>query len=75
MYFYWFQRKSGRSTAFPYSVAAFVLILALLLFINYYYTPQIVWFIYPTFALIWWTTGVYFHQLRQRNRKEDDSHE
>jgi len=71
MFFYWSQRKSGKSTAFPYSVAAFVLILGLLLFINFYYTPQSIWFIYPAFAAIWWPIAMYFNQLRQRNRKDD----
>jgi len=71
MFFYWSQRKSGQSMAFPYSVAAFALILGLLLFMNFYYTPQSIWFVYPAFAAVWWPIAVYFSQLYQRNRKDD----
>ena len=71
MFFYWSRRKSGQSMAFPYSVAAFIIIIGLLLFINFYYTPHTIWFIYPAFAVVWWPIAMYFSQLRQRNRKGD----
>lgn len=42
LYFYRIHKKSGHSTAFPYAVSSFILIMALLLFINFYYTPHII---------------------------------
>ena len=37
-----------------FSLWAYGLIVALCVFINLYYSPNIIWFIYPIFALIWW---------------------
>lgn len=71
LYFYRIHKKSGRSTAFPYAVSSFILIMALLLFINFYYTPHIIWVIYPAFALIWWPLGTLFYRLRQKSREDD----
>lgn len=71
MFFYWFSQKSGKSMSFLYSVTAFALILALLLFMNFYYSPRSVWFIYPAFAVIWWPIAMYFKQLREKNREDD----
>jgi hypothetical protein len=71
LYFYWSQQKSGRSAAFPQSVAGFILILALMLFTNYYYTPHIVWFVYPAFAAVWWPIAMFFKWLRRKNKEDD----
>ena len=71
MYFHWLHRKSGHNMTFPYAVAAFVLIIGLLLFINFYYTPQVIWFVYPAFAVAWWPIAAYYNRLRQKNRKDD----
>jgi hypothetical protein len=71
VFFRWVGHRSGHSVAFPYAVASFILIMGLLLFINFYYTPRIIWFVYPAFAVIWWPIAVFFHRLRQKNREED----
>lgn len=70
-FFYWSERKSGRSKAFPQSVAGFLLIFALLLFTNFYYSPRIIWFVYPTFAVIWWPIAMFFKWLRRKNKEDD----
>ena len=70
----WERQKTGRKMAFPYSVAGAGLIIALVLFMNLYYTPQTIWFVYPAFAVIWWPVSVYFYRLRQKNR-EDETHD
>lgn len=41
------------------------LIIALFLFINFYYTPDIIWFIYPTFAISWWPLAMYYVYRRK----------
>ena len=71
VFFHWLHLKSGNSMAFPYSVASFALITALMLFINFYYTPHIIWFVYPIFAIVWWPLAMFFHWLRQKSRKDD----
>lgn len=69
--FHWLHKKSGHSMAFQYSVASFILIASLFLFINFYYTPHIIWFVYPVFAAIWWPIAMFFHWVRQKNREDD----
>jgi len=72
MYFRWMHNKKDHSMAFPFSVASFLLITALVLFINFYYTPNIIWFVYPVFAIVWWPVALFFHMNRQKTRKDDD---
>jgi hypothetical protein len=71
IFFHWLHKRTGRGMGFPYSVASFALITVLLLFINLYYTPGIIWFVYPTFGVIWWPMVMFFLRLRQKNRKDD----
>lgn len=42
------------------------LIIALLIFINFYYTPGIIWFIYPTFAIAWWPLSMFYNWYRKK---------
>ncbi len=71
MFALWERQKNGRKMAFPYSVAGSALIIALVLFMNLYYTPHTIWFVYPTFAVIWWPVSLYFYRLRQKNREDE----
>lgn len=72
MYFHWLHKKTDVSMAFPFSVASFILTTLLFLFINFYYTPHIIWFVYPVFALIWWPIVAFFGRLRKKNRKDEE---
>ncbi|MFD2628117.1 permease prefix domain 1-containing protein [Oceanobacillus kapialis] len=49
-----------------YSIWGFSLITALFVFINFYYTPKVIWFVYPAFVLAWWPLTMYFHWLRKK---------
>ena len=55
-------KEAGLSLAF--SIWGAALIIGLALFINFYYTPQAIWFVYPLFAVIWWPMSLFFHWLR-----------
>ncbi|MDF2942293.1 MAG: hypothetical protein K0S01_1151 [Herbinix sp.] len=70
MYFQWYRNKYDVPIGFAFSVCSFVLIIGLMLFINIYYTPKILWFVYPIFAIIWWPLAMFFHNLRQKTREE-----
>ncbi len=50
-----------------YAVCGSLLVIALMLFINFYYSPGTIWFVYPTFGILWWPLSVLLHYL---NRKE-----
>ncbi|NHN30823.1 permease prefix domain 1-containing protein [Paenibacillus agricola] len=39
------------------------LIVALFVFINFYYTPETIWFVYPTFAVVWWPLVMFYKWL------------
>lgn len=71
LFFQWYRNKKDVRIGLAFSVCSFLLITALMLFINLYYTPGIIWFVYPVFAVLWWPLGMFFHDLRQKNRKGD----
>ena len=71
LYFQWYRNKTGERIGFAFSVCSFLLITALMLFINFYYTPHTIWFVYPVFAVLWWPLAMLFHRMRQKNGKGD----
>lgn len=70
MCFVWYRNKYDVAIGFPFSVCSSVLIIGLMLFVNLYYTPKTIWFVYPIFALIWWPLAMFFHNLRQQGRED-----
>ncbi len=71
LFFQYFRNKNDIPVGFAFSVCGFLLITGLMLFINLYYTPKTIWFVYPVFAAIWWPLAMLFHRLRQKSRKGD----
>jgi hypothetical protein len=71
MFFRWVHLKKDVPVGLPFSICSFLLIVGLLLFINFYYTPEFIWFVYPTFAALWWPLAMLFHTLREKNKKEE----
>jgi hypothetical protein len=49
-----------------YSVVGSILIILLVVFINFYYTPRVIWCVYPIFAVLWWPLTMLFVYLRRR---------
>ncbi len=49
-----------------FSICGTVLITALFIFINFNYTPDIIWFVYPTFAVLWWPLFMLYRWLGLR---------
>jgi hypothetical protein len=72
LFFHWLRVKRAIPVGLLYSVCSFVLIIGLMLFINFYYTPKIIWFVYPAFGVIWWPLAMLFYSLRQKSRKDDE---
>lgn len=48
------------SQAFAFSIVGSLLLISLCFFINVSTNTSFPWFIYPTFAVIWWPLGVFF---------------
>jgi len=49
-----------------YSVAGSALIIALMMFINLYYSPWTIWFVYPAFGVIWWPLSMLLYYLNHK---------
>ncbi|HEX9060647.1 MAG TPA: permease prefix domain 1-containing protein [Clostridia bacterium] len=47
-----------------FAVWGSALIIALVVFMNFYYTPKVIWFIYPTFGVLWWPLVMFFRWLK-----------
>ncbi|MED4534308.1 permease prefix domain 1-containing protein [Metabacillus fastidiosus] len=54
------KRKNNIKLNLGYSIWASLLIIALFVFINVYYSPNVIWFVYPTFVVLWWPLTMYF---------------
>jgi len=55
------RKKVESIKGFYGNLVAFVLVNAILIFINLYTSPQYLWFFWP---LLWWGVGVVFHGLK-----------
>ncbi len=51
---------------FYFSICGSILLISLFVFINLYYTPSTVWFIYPTFGILWWPLSMFFVWSRKK---------
>ena len=71
MFFRWIRVKTGRRVGFAYSVCGFALFAALMLFINFYLTPRVIWSVYPIFGAVWWPLAMLFFSLNDKRRKAD----
>jgi cytochrome c-type biogenesis protein CcmH/NrfF len=58
------RKRHGLGLAF--SVVGSLLIILLVLFVNLYYTPRVIWCVYPIFAVLWWPLAMLFAYLRNR---------
>lgn len=59
-------KKDTKKLNLSFSVWGSLLIISLFIFINFYYTPGTIWFVYPTFAVLWWPLAMYFSWQRSR---------
>ncbi|KHD84607.1 permease prefix domain 1-containing protein [Heyndrickxia ginsengihumi] len=59
-------KKNMSKLNLQYSILGSLLTIALFVFINLYYTPSKIWFVYPTFGVLWWPLTMYFVWLRRK---------
>jgi len=62
------KKKTNYVNNLFFSIWASALIIGLFLFINYYYSPKTIWFVYPTFAVLWWPLSMFFTWLNHRKK-------
>ncbi|QXE02189.1 permease prefix domain 1-containing protein [Terribacillus sp. DMT04] len=63
------QKEDMSTLNLGFSICGSVLIIALLVFVNMYYTPHEIWFVFPTFAILWWPVSMAFVWMKARRRK------
>ncbi len=55
-----------RKSALGFSVTGCLLVVALTAAVNLMTSPAFLWFVFPTFGVLWWPLGVFFHGARRR---------
>lgn len=59
-------KKANYGLQLGFSIWGSALIIALVLFINLFYTPSVPWFVYPVFVVLWWPLSMLFLWLKHR---------
>lgn len=59
-------KKNTAKLNLVFSILGSILIISMLVFTNLYYTPRVIWFVYPTFAVLWWPLSMFYYWLRKR---------
>jgi hypothetical protein len=62
------KKKRNHLNNLWFSVWGSALIIGLLVFTNYYFSPGTIWFVFPTFAVLWWPLVMFF--TWRNNRKK-----
>jgi hypothetical protein len=50
-----------------YSVMGSLLVIALVMFINLYYSPHAIWFVYPMFGVLWWPLSMLLSYMNHKD--------
>jgi hypothetical protein len=61
-------KKSTAGLKLGFSICGSLLIIALFVFANVYYTPKTIWCPYPIFVVLWWPLAMFFHWLKMRRK-------
>ncbi len=55
-----------------FSIFGALIIIGMLVFSNLYYTPDLIWFVLPALAVLWWPLAVLYHFLNKKDKLEGD---
>lgn len=59
-------KKNMAKINLGFSIWGSLLIISLFIFINIYYSPNVIWFVFPIFAVLWWPLAMYFKWQRSK---------
>ena len=68
LFFRWRKLKYNALFGLPFSIYSYLIVMALLIFTNCYFSPDTIWFVYPAFGLIWWPLVMIFYRQRRKGR-------
>ncbi|MBN2605077.1 MAG: hypothetical protein JXR62_04550 [Bacilli bacterium] len=54
------------------SIFGSLIIIGMLIFANLYYMPNIIWFVIPSIAVLWWPLAVLYNLLNKKENKKVD---
>lgn len=60
--------KGSPGLALGFSLWGSALIIALVVFVNLTYSPGVIWFVYPVFAVLWWPLALFYRWLSKRRK-------
>jgi len=60
------KKKINYASRAWFSICASVLIISLFVFMNIYYSPEAIWFVFPVFAVLWWPLTAVFSWINHR---------
>lgn len=52
-----------------FSIIGAVIIIGMLIFSNLYYSPNVIWFVIPMLAVLWWPAAVLYNYLNKRENR------
>jgi hypothetical protein len=58
------EKRHKARTQLGFSIWGSLLIIAMVMFTNFYFSPSVIWFIYPTFGILWWPLAMYYRWNR-----------
>lgn len=61
-------KRKNPGLALGFSLWGSALIVALFIFINLYCTPNVIWCVYPIFAVLWWPLAMFYRWLGKRQK-------
>lgn len=61
-------QKNTAGLALGFSVWGAGLIIALVLFINLYFSPGVLWCVFPIFGVLWWPLAMFYRWLKSRQK-------
>lgn len=61
-------KKGTAGLNLGFAICGSLLIIALFIFANIYYTPNTIWCPYPIFIVLWWPLAMFFHWLKMRRK-------
>ncbi|ALC83641.1 MULTISPECIES: permease prefix domain 1-containing protein [Bacillus] len=54
------EKKDMSKLNLGFSLWGSALIITFFIFLNFYYSPETIWFVYPTFGVLWWPLAMFF---------------
>jgi hypothetical protein len=48
-----------------FSIASTIVTSLMIIILNMLTTPEVIWFVYPVFALLWWPLSIYFFSYKR----------